>query len=88
MHLLQSGVDLSVIALWLGHENIQTTHQYMDADLESKKRALALLEAPRVKQPHRRSPQPLMQFLEGLYLCAAPYHEDPRNIGLVACNST
>lgn len=55
-----------MIALWLGHENIQTTHQYMDADLESKKRALALLEAPRVKRPRRRLPQPLMQFLEGL----------------------
>ena len=39
MHLLQSGVDLSVIAMWLGHESTQTTHQYLDADLESKKRA-------------------------------------------------
>ncbi|MCH8244213.1 MAG: tyrosine-type recombinase/integrase, partial [Planctomycetes bacterium] len=35
MHLLQSGVDLSVIAMWLGHETIQTTHQYLEADLES-----------------------------------------------------
>ena len=39
MHLLQSGVDLSVIAMWLGHETTQTTHQYLDADLETKKRA-------------------------------------------------
>ena len=36
MHLLQSGVDLSMIAMWLGHESIQTTHQYLQADLESK----------------------------------------------------
>ena len=43
MHLLQSGVDLSVIAMWLGHENIQTTHQYLDADLETKPRALKRL---------------------------------------------
>jgi len=33
MHLLQSGVDLTVIALWLGHEDISTTHVYMEADL-------------------------------------------------------
>jgi integrase len=32
-HLLQSGVDIAVIALWLGHENIQTTHGYIEADL-------------------------------------------------------
>lgn len=43
MHLLQSGVDLTVIALWLGHETIETTHQYMEADLEMKREALAKL---------------------------------------------
>lgn len=40
MHLLQSGVDLTVIALWLGHEKIETTHQYMEANLEMKRQAL------------------------------------------------
>jgi integrase/recombinase XerD len=40
LHLLQSGVDISVIALWLGHENIQTTHGYIEADLALKERAL------------------------------------------------
>ena len=44
MHLLQSGVDLSVIALWLGHEKIETTHQYMEANLELKRQALAKLQ--------------------------------------------
>jgi integrase/recombinase XerD len=33
MHLLHSGVDLSVIALWLGHESVATTHHYLEADL-------------------------------------------------------
>ena len=33
MHLLQSGVDITVIALWLGHEDTATTHQYVEADL-------------------------------------------------------
>jgi integrase/recombinase XerD len=43
-HLLQSGADLSVIALWLGHESIQTTHVYVEADLATKQRALDKLE--------------------------------------------
>ena len=66
MHLLQSGVDLSVIALWLGHESIQTTHQYLQADLELKKKTLASLESPRLSRSRRAATQPLMQFLEGL----------------------
>jgi len=40
MHLLQAGVDITVIALWLGHESIETTHCYMEADLATKQRAL------------------------------------------------
>lgn len=39
-HLLQSGVDISVIALWLGHESTETTHIYVEADLATKERAL------------------------------------------------
>jgi site-specific recombinase XerD len=42
-HLLQSGVDISVIALWLGHESINTTHGYVEADLAAKERALQKL---------------------------------------------
>ena len=38
--LLQSGVDIAVIALWLGHESIQTTHGYIEADLAIKEQAL------------------------------------------------
>jgi integrase/recombinase XerD len=66
MHLLQSGVDLSVIAMWLGHESIQTTHQYLQADLESKKKALASLKSPCLSRPRRAPLKPLMRFLEGL----------------------
>ena len=36
MRLLQSGVDITVIALWLGHEDVQTTHVYLQADLAMK----------------------------------------------------
>lgn len=42
-HLLQSGVDISVIALWLGHESTETTHVYVEADLATKERALQKL---------------------------------------------
>lgn len=66
MHLLQSGVDLSVIAMWLGHETTETTHQYLDADLEAKKRALACLEPPRVRRPCRSRADDIVQFLKGL----------------------
>jgi site-specific recombinase XerD len=45
-HLLQSGVDISVIALWLGHESIETTHMYVDADMATKERALQKLAPP------------------------------------------
>jgi len=40
MHLLQAGVDITVIALWLGHESTQTTHGYIEADLALKEKAL------------------------------------------------
>ncbi len=46
MHLLQAGVDISVIALWLGHESPITTHHYVEADLAMKERALAKLQEP------------------------------------------
>ena len=41
MELLQAGVDRSVIALWLGHESLETTQIYLDADLALKEKALA-----------------------------------------------
>lgn len=66
MHLLQSGVDLSTIAMWLGHESIVTTHQYLAADLESKRQALSLLEAPRMRKQQGRPAKSVMDFLEQL----------------------
>ena len=66
MHMLQAGVDLSVIALWLGHESIQTTHQYLQADLETKKKALSAVKPPNMSRSTRTPSTPLFQFLEGL----------------------
>jgi integrase/recombinase XerD len=46
MHLLQSGVDLTVIQRWLGHVQLATTHNYVEIDLEMKRKALAACNAP------------------------------------------
>ena len=66
MHLLQSGVDMSVIALWLGHESPSTTHMYLEADLAMKERALARLQPPTKARVRYKPPDRLMQFLQSL----------------------
>ncbi len=59
-------IDLTVIALWLGHENINTTHKYMEADLEMKKKTLSALNDPNQKMKKHNLPDGLIKFLEGL----------------------
>lgn len=66
MHLLQSGVDISVIALWLGHESPTTTHMYVEADLAMKEKALAKLQEPTSKTHRYQAPDALIQFLKDL----------------------
>ena len=66
MHLLQSGVDISVIALWLGHESPTTTHQYIEADLAMKEKALARLQDPGVVARRFRADDSLLDFLKTL----------------------
>ena len=66
MHLLQSGVDITVIALWLGHESPATTHMYIEADLGLKERALGKLQDPPRKRLRYKPGDRLLQFLEGL----------------------
>jgi len=66
MRLLAAGVDTSVIALWLGHESVETTQIYLHADLAIKERALART-APAGTTPGRyRPPDTLLAFLEAL----------------------
>ncbi len=66
MELLRSGVDRSVIALWLGHEDVSTTQMYLDADLELKEKALART-APRKSDRRRYRPgDRLLEFLKAL----------------------
>jgi site-specific recombinase XerD len=66
MHLLQSGVAFNVIALWLGHESVNTTHRYVEADLAMKENALARLDEPHTKMRRYRPTDELMTFLQRL----------------------
>jgi integrase/recombinase XerD len=67
IHLLQAGVDITVIALWLGHEQITTTHKYLKADLAMKERVLQKLSPPHTNPVRRFKPtDPLLGFLESL----------------------
>ncbi len=63
---LQSGVDISVIALWLGHESPTTTHMYVEADLTMKEKALAKIQEPASQTPRYHPPDALMEFLKAL----------------------
>jgi integrase/recombinase XerD len=66
MDLLHSGVDRSVIALWLGHESPETTQIYLEADMALKEKAL-LRTAPFDTRPGRyRAPDRLLEFLKSL----------------------
>jgi integrase len=66
MRLLQAGVDTSVIALWLGHEQIATTQVYLHADLAIKERALARTTPPDARPGRYRPPDAILAFLEGV----------------------
>lgn len=66
MTLLQHGIDRSVIALWLGHESVESTEPYLHADLTLKQRALDRTTPRRLKGARYRPPDRLLAFLEKL----------------------
>jgi integrase/recombinase XerD len=66
MELLQNGVDRSVIALWLGHESMETTQVYLHADLALKEKALAKTVPFGIKLRRYRPDDKLLAFLKGL----------------------
>jgi site-specific recombinase XerD len=66
MHLLQNGIDITVIAMWLGHESIETTHVYIDADMTMKTKALASLQEPSRKNPLFKASDSLLAYLDNL----------------------
>jgi len=66
MDLLQEGVDRAVIALWLGHESVETTQMYVEATLAMKEKALAKTAPPHSKPSRYRPDDQLLHFLNGL----------------------
>jgi site-specific recombinase XerD len=66
MELLQNGVDRTVIALWLGHESVETTQMYVHADLRLKEKALARVTSSSSKPGRFRPTDELLTFLESL----------------------
>ncbi|MFB9263124.1 tyrosine-type recombinase/integrase [Bradyrhizobium erythrophlei] len=66
MDLLQNGVDRTVIALWLGHESVETTQIYVHADMRLKEKALARVKSTTSRPGRYRPDDALLSFLESL----------------------
>ena len=66
MQLLHAGVDVTVIALWLGHERVDTTQIYLHADMALKERAIERTTPPDARPGRYKPPDTLLAFLEAL----------------------
>jgi site-specific recombinase XerC len=66
MRLLLAGNDITVIALWLGHEQIATTNIYLHADMTHKQKAIDRTRPAAARQGRYRPPDALIAFLESL----------------------
>jgi integrase/recombinase XerD len=66
MQLLQNGVDRTVIALWLGHESVETTQMYIHADIQLKEKAMARTRPIKAPPGRYRPGDKLLAFLEAL----------------------
>jgi len=77
MHLLRAGNDINMVSYWLGHADINTTHIYVEIDMEMKRRMLQKTEAPAVKKPLPWQKPDILQWLstlaKGHQLCAVNY---------------
>jgi len=66
MRFLQAGVDITVIAMWLGHEHIDTTHFYVTADMQMKQKALDSVQETSSKNLRFKASDALLEYLENL----------------------
>jgi len=74
MHLLQAGNDVNMVSYWLGHADINTTHTYLEIDMEMKQRMIQKAGAPAVKKPLPWQKPDILHWLDALtknpQLCA------------------
>ena len=74
MHLLRSGNDINMISYWLGHADINTTHIYIELDMDMKRKMLEQAESPRIKKKVPWQKPSILQWLDQLtqssVLCA------------------
>ncbi len=66
MHLLHSGNDINMISYWLGHANINTTHFYIELDMDTKRKMLETTDAPRIKRKFLWQKPSILQWLDRL----------------------
>lgn len=66
MNLLQAGVDISTIAIWLGHSSILTTHKYMVADIELKRKAMERVNSSSDSTMNYQPSDDILEFLKNL----------------------
>jgi site-specific recombinase XerD len=66
MHLLRAGNDVNMVSYWLGHADINTTHIYVEIDMEMKRQMLQKLGAPDVKKPLPWQKPNVLQWLDAL----------------------
>jgi hypothetical protein len=85
MLLLQSGVDLTTIQSWLGHASPNTTHHYVEADLEMKRRALEKCIVPDTTHVRYQPPDEVLALLTRL--CRADCATIPSSTGASRLNS-
>ena len=66
MHLLRSGNDVNMVSYWLGHADINTTHIYLEIDMEMKRQMLEKAGAPSIKKPLPWQKPDILQWLQAL----------------------
>ena len=76
MRLRHAGIDVAVIALWLGPEQMATANIYLHADMEEKERAIARVTPPDTAPGRYQPPDPLLAFLDSLRTQADPPADD------------
>jgi site-specific recombinase XerD len=88
MHLLQAHVDITVIALWLGHASPATTHHYVELDLTMKRAALEKLTKTKIRTRAPKPADPLLAFLQRPFLCGVlPPHEPSKPVLPPLCST-